>query len=103
MFIQKKENYSEKLTCYLHCLVFHYCEMLELHGNIHCFSMQPNEKLNDFFTKCYHSSTNKHSLDKKYLLQILKKRNRIEFYKLKGDLEEFHDFNSNSSNTSDEE
>ena len=39
----------------------------------------------------------------KYLLQILKKRNRIEFYKLKGDLEEFHDFNSNSSNTSDEE
>ena len=59
LFIQKKENYSEKLTCYLHCLVFHYCEMLELHGNIHCFSMQPNEKLNDFFTKCYHSSTNK--------------------------------------------
>ena len=93
LFINKKENYSEKLSPYIHCLVFHYSEMLAMHGNIHCFSTQPNEKLNDFCTQYYHKSTNKHYFDKEYLLQLIKKRNRIEFYNLKGDVEEFHDFN----------
>jgi len=93
LFISKKENNSEKLFVYLHCLIFHYSEMLEIHGSIHSFSTQPNEKLNDFFTQYYHKSTNKHYLNKNYLIQMIKKRNRIEFYNLKGKLEEFYDSN----------
>ena len=70
LFISKKENNSEKLFPYLHCLIFHYCEMLELYDNIHKFSTQPNEKLNDFFTQYYHKCTNKHYSNKTYLSQI---------------------------------
>jgi hypothetical protein len=91
LYISKKENNSEKIFPYMHCLIFHYCEFLELHGNIHSFSTQPNEKLNDFFTQYFHKSTNKHNLDKSYLKQLLKKRNRIEFYNVKGDVAEFHE------------
>lgn len=70
--------------------------MLELHGNIHIFSTQPNEKLNDFCTKYYHRATNRQNTDKKYLLQILLKRNRIEFYNLEGDLEDFYSSDDDS-------
>ena len=65
-------------------------KLLEIHGNIHIFSTQPNEKLNDFCTQYYHRCTNKNNNDKKYILQLLYKRNRIEFYDLDGDLEDFH-------------
>ena len=101
LFISKKENFSQKLTPYLHSLVFHYIEMLALHGNIHKFSTQPNEKLNDFFTQYYHKSTNKHFLNNNFISQIMKKRNRIEFYNLKGDVGEFFDFNNESDYESD--
>ena len=85
----------------MHSLVFHYIEMLALHGNIHKFSTQPNEKLNDFFTQYYHKSTNKHFLNNNFISQIMKKRNRIEFYNLKGDVGEFFDFNNESDYESD--
>ena len=70
LFINKKENYSEKLSPYIHLFIFHYCEMLEIHGNIHMFATQPNEKLNDFCTKYYQNCSNKQNSDKKYLLQL---------------------------------
>jgi hypothetical protein len=89
LFVSKKYRYSEKLSPYLHCFIFHYCQMLELHGNIHLFNTQPNEKLNDFLTKYYHRSTNK-NMNKKYLLQLIQKRNRLEFYNLNGELEDFY-------------
>jgi hypothetical protein len=91
LIVNKENNQSETLSPYLHCLVFHYCQMLELHGNIHIFTTQPNEKLNDFCTQYYHRNTNKQNSDKQYLLQLVQKRNRIEFYNLDGDLEEFND------------
>ena len=75
LFISKKENFSQKLTPYLHSFVFHYIEMLALHGNIHKFLTQPNEKLNDFFTQYYHKSTNKPFLNYQFIFQIMKKRN----------------------------
>jgi hypothetical protein len=76
--------------------------MLELHGNIHIFTTQPNEKLNDFCTQYYHRNTNKQNSDKQYLLQLVQKRNRIEFYNLDGDLEEFNDTSdSEEENSSD--
>ena len=72
--------------------------MLEIHGNIHVFSTQPNEKLNDLCTKYYHQCTNKVNNEKKYLLQLILKRNRIEFYNLDGDLEDFHDSDNQNLN-----
>jgi hypothetical protein len=89
-YVSKINKNTEKLSPYIHCLIFHYCQMLEIHGNIHIFSTQPNEKLNDFCTQYYHRCTNKNNNDKKYILQLLFKRNRIEFYNLDGDLEDFH-------------
>ena len=53
-FLNKKNNNTERLSPYIHCFLFHYCQMLEIHGNIHVFSTQPNEKLNDLCTKYYH-------------------------------------------------
>ena len=41
--------------------------------------------------KIQHRNTNKQNSDKQYLLQLVQKRNRIEFYNLDGDLEEFND------------
>jgi len=83
--------------------------MLELHGNIHVFSTQPNEKLNDFCTKYYHHSTNKNNENKIYLFQLLNKRNRIEFYNLDGDFEDclsdenFSDEDDSEINTENED
>jgi len=90
LFVSKKYRYSEKLSPYLHCFIFHYCQMLELHGNIHLFTTQPNEKLNDFLTKYYQRGTNKLNSNKEYLLQLIQKRNRIEFYNLNGELDDFY-------------
>lgn len=105
LFVSKINKYSEKLSPYTHCLIFHYYQMLELHGNIHVFSTQPNEKLNDFCTKYYHRNTNKNNKNKIYLFQLLNKRNRIEYYNLDGDLEEilFDDENSESETNNEEE
>ena len=76
--------------------------MLEIHGNIHMFATQPNEKLNDFCTKYYQNCSNKQNSDKKYLLQLIKKRNRIEFYNLEGDVYEFFsNFYQEDSNESE--
>jgi hypothetical protein len=88
LFVSKINKFSERFSPYTHCLVFHYYQMLELHGNIHVYSTQPNEKLNDFCTKYYHRNTNKNNVDKNYLFQLLKKRNRIEYYNLEGDFED---------------
>ena len=69
------------------------------------FSTQPNEKLNDFCTKYYHRNTNKNNTDKKYLLQLLHKRNRIEFYNLEGEIEDINlcsDDDSDSESIEDE-
>jgi hypothetical protein len=109
LFVSKINKYSEKLSPYTHCLIFHYYQMLELHGNIHVFSTQPNEKLNDFCTKYYHHSTNKNNENKIYLFQLLNKRNRIEFYNLDGDFEDcysdedFSDVDDSEVNTENED
>jgi hypothetical protein len=50
--------------------------MIKEHGDISLFSMQGLEKLNDMTTISYFSASNKH---KDYLIQLIKKRNRMEF------------------------
>lgn len=76
------------LTPYVHAFVFHMPEFLEKYQNINQFNMQGLEKLNDMATKYYHLSTNKHKVENGYLLQLIAKRNRIEFFSLDGQLDE---------------
>ena len=77
--------------------------MLELHGNIHLYSTQPNEKLNDFCTQYYHRNTSKKNNNKEYLLQLVQKRNRIEFYNLEGELDDFKTSDEEETNHNNEE
>ena len=60
---------------YMHILVNHIPEFLDLCGSLACFS-QGLEKLNDLLTNNYFRSTNHHSAD--VLHQLLMKLNRME-------------------------
>ena len=73
-----------KITPYVHAFVFHVPEFLEKYHDINVFNLQGLEKLNDLSTIYYQRSTNKQRKNKSYLLQLLQKRNRIEFFKLSG-------------------
>ena len=64
--------------------------------------MQGLEKLNDFMTRSYHSSTNKHLPEQQYLFQLMKKRNRLEYFSLGGDCTELDSILS-QANPSNEE
>jgi hypothetical protein len=84
------ENLSKKtIPPYIHIMCFHLCEILQNYGNINKFTTQSLEKLNDFTTQYYHISSNKKNYQKGFLLQILKKRNRIEFYQHEGNSSDF--------------
>ena len=71
------------ISPYIHIFVFHLVELLDIHGNINLFNVQGLEKLNHFCIEYYHHCTNKNSSRNKYLAQLLKKRNRVEFLKLR--------------------
>ena len=100
--LNEQENNASTIFPYLHALVFHAEEMMFLHGNISIFTNESNEKFNDFCSIYYHSSTNKNNTNKKYLKQLFKKRNRIEFFDLKGSLSEFF-YDSSSDEDEDDE
>ena len=72
------------LTPYIQTFCYHLVDMLDKYGNINKFCTQSLEKLNHFCTQYYHLCSNKKNTDKKYLQQLIEKRNRIEFYALKG-------------------
>ena len=55
------------------------------------------EKLNQFCVQYYNQCTNKNKKDKKYLKQLIQKRNRIEFYKLNGTLYDFQEIQTEES------
>ncbi len=76
--------------------------MLEIHQNINIFNTQGLEKLNDFCTQYYHGCTNKHNERNEYLNILFKKRNRVEFFNLNGEMNEFH-FNLNADDDDDED
>jgi hypothetical protein len=103
LVLNEQENNATTIFPYLHSLVFHGEEMMFLHGNISIFTTESNEKFNDFCSIYYHSSTNKNNTNKKYLKQLFKKRNRIEFFDLKGSLREFLFDTSSSEDEEDEE
>ena len=70
------EVYQTKhVTPYMHTLVFHVPEFIELYGSLAPFSQQGLERLNDNITKDYFRSTN-HRQDA--LRMLLMKLNRLE-------------------------
>jgi len=75
---------------YIHVLSYHLCEMIDTYGSINKFTTQSLEKLNDFTTQYYHLCSNKKNKNKSFLRQLIKKRNRIEFYNLGGVRGEFY-------------
>ena len=67
---------SKHITPYVHLLVSHIPEFLELYGTLSPYSQQGLEKLNDDLTKDYFRSTNHRENDA--LKQMLLKLNRLE-------------------------
>jgi len=66
--------HTSKITPYIHFLSFHLHEQYEKYGNLNYFSAQGLEKLNDFSTYQFFSSTNK---NKNFIKQMLEKDFRI--------------------------
>jgi hypothetical protein len=100
LIINREYRNSLTIGPYLHNFCFHIPELIEKHGNINLFNTQGLEKLNHFCSNYYHSCTNKNNTNKKYLRQIIRKRSRIEFFRL-----EFEDdiyFSSDESESENE-
>ena len=69
-------------TPYIHVLVHHVCEFLELHGNVNFFNQQGLEKFNDVCTKIFFRGTNVRGMEA--LKQLMSKRNRIQLLEDQG-------------------
>ena len=82
---------------YVHIFRFHTIELIRKHGNINLFNTEGLEKLNQFCKEYYHQSTNQQKKNNRDIKQIICKRNRMEFFKLKGEL-----INKNSSSENSE-
>ena len=78
----------DHITPYIHAFVFHMPQFILNFRKINLYNVQGLEKLNDLTTRYYHSSTNKQRTDNKYLLQLIQKENRMEFYNMGGVLED---------------
>ena len=72
-----KLYHTKHVTPYIHALVWHVPEFIQLYGNISPFTQQGLEKLNDKTTKNFFRSTNQRGLDS--LKQIVNKSNRMEY------------------------
>ena len=67
---------SKHITPYMHCMMYHVGEFMQLHGSILMFTQQGLEKYNDIMTKDYFRSTSHRN--ERCLMQILQKQNRLE-------------------------
>ena len=65
------------VTPYIHALMNHVHEFMNLHGSILPFTQQVLEKYNDIVTKSYFRSTNHQG--EKALLQVMQRQNRMNF------------------------
>lgn len=68
---------TKNVTPYIHAMVCHVQEFINLHGTIAEFTQQGLEKLNDYTTKDYFWSSSHQGLDA--LMQIVQKPNRMEY------------------------
>ncbi len=79
---------TKHVTPYIHILVSHVPEFLEIYGSLSPFSQQGLEKLNDDITKNYFRSTNHRNHEA--LTQLLFKLNRVEDLQNFGRTKEIH-------------
>ncbi len=68
---------TKNITPYIHALVAHVPQFMEIHGGIVVFTQQDLEKLNNDMTKFYFRGSNHR--DKEALQQMLLKKNRITY------------------------
>ena len=73
---------SKHVTPYMHCMMNHVSEFMELHGSILPFTQQGLEKYNDTMTKDYFRATSHKG--EQCLIQILQKQNRMEYLEANG-------------------
>ena len=83
-YVELVPRNTKEITPYIHIFAFHLPEFILKHKNINIYNLQGLEKLNDFVTQIYHCSSNKHKLNNSYIFQMIKKRNRVDFYGLNG-------------------
>lgn len=69
--------HTKHVTPYMHALVWHVLEFLNLYGTICPFTQQGLEKLNNKTIKDFFRSTNQRGIDA--LFQLVQKRNHIEY------------------------
>lgn len=93
---------KKDVTPYIHSFVFHLPEFVSMYNDVNLFNIQGLEKLNDITTKYYHFSTNRHSKNNKFLIQMMEKRNRIEYYSLHGHLDDVKGVNNDGKNDEDD-
>lgn len=82
-YLKLRPSETHEITPYIHIFVFHLKELIKRHTNLNIYNCQGLEKLNEFTTKMYFSSTNKNNFSNDFLKQIILKRNRLELYFLK--------------------
>ena len=70
---------TKNVTPYMHAMLNHVGEFMNIHGSILPFSQQGLEKLNDIMTKHYFRATSHQN--EKALLQLIQKQNRLEHLK----------------------
>ena len=69
--------HNDKVTPYMHAMMFHVKEFIDMHGSLLAFTQQGLEKYNDSMTKIYFRATNHRGNEA--LMQILQKQNRLEY------------------------
>jgi hypothetical protein len=70
------------IPAYVHTFVYHVPDMILRHLNLNFYNQQGLEKIGDFIKTYYFRSTNRNRNQKKYLHQLIEKRNRIEYFQL---------------------
>ena len=68
---------AKHVTPYMHCMMYHVSEFMQLHESILMFTQQDLEKYNDIMTKDYFWATCHQN--EQCLIQILQKQNRLEY------------------------
>ena len=86
-----KINDGQKITPYLHIFVFHIPEFISVYKHLNLFSCQALEKLNSVTKTHYFRQTNRKNKNNAFLVQLLEKANRMEFFHLKGTVNEIYE------------
>lgn len=94
-YIKLDPSDEYEVTPYIHIYAFHLPFLITSLENINFYNTQGLEKLNHFSTQYYYFSTNRHHFNNEYLIQMLKKRNRTEFFDLGGQEKELLNLRNN--------